>query len=142
MPKSTTTPTPSFSNNSTETTDSKLKTYSAALALLPAPLPDTADISGLTPCKEPKQIGEQRRVDKRVAVTWEGRDTVAATTRVGRQIWGQQQCEQQIHWRWWSESSSSCSRRWSESFGDKGNDREEEEKVRELWEAWATVRFG
>ncbi|QHO38068.1 Photosystem I reaction center subunit III [Arachis hypogaea] len=61
MPKSTTTPTPRFSNNSTETTDSKLKTYSDALALLPAPLPATADISGLTPCKESKQIVKQQK---------------------------------------------------------------------------------
>ncbi|XP_057756780.1 photosystem I reaction center subunit III, chloroplastic [Arachis stenosperma] len=71
-PKSTTiicsaaTPTPSSAaNNSTDTADSKLKAFSAALALssilLSAPLPAAADISGLTPCKESKQFAKRQK---------------------------------------------------------------------------------
>ncbi|KAL4301160.1 hypothetical protein HN51_052576 [Arachis hypogaea] len=71
IPKSTTiicsatAPTPSSSNTSTDTADSKLKAFSAALALssilLSAPLPAAADISGLTPCKESKQFAKRQK---------------------------------------------------------------------------------
>ncbi|KAL1320573.1 hypothetical protein HN51_065242 [Arachis hypogaea] len=63
---SSTAPTPSSAaNNSTDTADSKLKAFSAALALssilLSAPLPAAADISGLTPCKESKQFAKRQK---------------------------------------------------------------------------------
>ncbi|MED6225723.1 hypothetical protein PIB30_096401 [Stylosanthes scabra] len=59
-------PTPSSSSSSaTESADSKLKAFSAALAissiLLSAPLPAIADISGLTPCKESKQFAKRQK---------------------------------------------------------------------------------
>lgn len=54
------------SSNSTEETSSSLKAFSAALALssilLSAPvLPASADISGLTPCKESKQFAKREK---------------------------------------------------------------------------------
>ncbi|MED6119438.1 hypothetical protein PIB30_011802 [Stylosanthes scabra] len=57
-------PTPS-SSSATETAESNLKAFSAALALssilLSAPLPAVADISGLTPCKESKQFAKRQK---------------------------------------------------------------------------------
>ncbi|CAN4081905.1 unnamed protein product [Withania somnifera] len=54
------------SNQTTEETSSSLKAFSAALALssilLSAPvLPASADISGLTPCKESKQFAKREK---------------------------------------------------------------------------------
>ncbi|OIV96015.1 hypothetical protein TanjilG_27119 [Lupinus angustifolius] len=57
---STTTPT-----TNTSSSESQLKAFSAALALstilLSAPLPASADISGLTPCKESKQFAKREK---------------------------------------------------------------------------------
>ncbi|CAL0301046.1 unnamed protein product [Lupinus luteus] len=57
---STTTPT-----TNTPSSESQLKAFSAALALstilLSAPLPASADISGLTPCKESKQFAKREK---------------------------------------------------------------------------------
>ncbi|KAF1890652.1 hypothetical protein Lal_00013247 [Lupinus albus] len=65
---STTTPTntnTSSSSSSSSSSESQLKAFSAALALssilLSAPLPASADISGLTPCKESKQFAKREK---------------------------------------------------------------------------------
>ena len=62
---STTTSSSSNTAAATDNAESKLKAFSAALALssilLSAPLPAAADIAGLTPCKESKQFAKREK---------------------------------------------------------------------------------